>query len=224
MKVMEGLVLVHLRPLVCPSQDPLQFAYQPHVGVDDTLIYLLQEAYSSLDRPNTAVRVMFFDFSSAFNTIQPKLLKAKLENMQVDSPLVTWVDDYLTGRPQYVRLQNCVSDRLISNIGAPQGAVLSPFFFTTYNADFKYRTESCHLQKFSDDKAIVGRVEGGREDEYRDLVGNFVKWCEENHLQLNVAKTKEMVVDFRRNKPPPSPVYIGGTGGLLQVPGCGPGQ
>ena len=211
MKVMERLVLAHLRPLVGPSQDPLQFAYQPHVGVDDAIIYLLQEAYSSLDRPNTAVRIMFFDFSSAFNTIQPKLLKAKLENMRVDSPLVTWVDDYLTGRPQFVRLQNCVSDRLIGNIGAPQGTVLSPFLFTTYTADFKYRTESCHLQKFSDDTAIVGRVEGGGEEEYRNLVGNFVKWCGENHLQLNVTKTKEMVVDFRRNKPPPSPVCIGGS-------------
>ncbi|KAK0142225.1 hypothetical protein N1851_020112 [Merluccius polli] len=52
---------------------------------------------------------------------------------------------------------------------------------------------------------------GGREDEYRDLVNRFVKWCGENHLQLNVAKTREMVVDFRRNKPLPSPVSIGGT-------------
>ena len=81
--------------------------------VDDAIIYLLQEAYSFLDRPNTTFPVMFFDFSSTFNTIQPRLLKAKLENMQVDSPLVTWVDDYLTGRPQYVRLQNGVSDYLI---------------------------------------------------------------------------------------------------------------
>ena len=131
--------------------------------------------------------------------------------MQVDTPLITWVDDYLTARPQYVRLQNCVSDHLISNTGAPQGAVLSPFLFTTYTADFKYCTELCHLQKFSDDTAIVGRVEGGRDDEYRDLVSNFVKWCEENHLQLNVVNMKEMVVDFRRNKPPPSPVCIRGT-------------
>ena len=90
MKVMERLVLAHLR---LPSQDPLQFAYQPQVGVYDAIIDLLQEAYSSLDRPNTAVHVIFFHFSSAFNTIQPKLLKAKLENMQVDSPLVIWVDD-----------------------------------------------------------------------------------------------------------------------------------
>jgi len=190
MKVMERLVLAHLRPLVCPSQDPLQFAYQPHVGVDDAIIYLLQKAYSSLDRPNTSVRIMFFDFSSAFNTIQPRLLKAKLESTQVGAPLITWVDDYLTGRPQFV---------------------LSPFLFTTYTADFQYCTELCHLQKFSDDTAIVGCVEGGGEAEYRDLVDRFVKWCGENHLQLNVAKTKEMVVDFRRNKPLPSPVCIGGT-------------
>ena len=27
MNVMERLVLAHLRPLLCPSQDPLQFAY-----------------------------------------------------------------------------------------------------------------------------------------------------------------------------------------------------
>ena len=51
---------------------------------------------------------MFFNFCSAFNTIQPRLLRAKLENMQVDSPLVIWVDDYLKGRMQYVRLQNYV--------------------------------------------------------------------------------------------------------------------
>ena len=49
------------------------------------------------------------------------------------------------------------------------------------------------------------------EDEYRILVSNFVKWYRECHLQLNKAKTKEMVVDFRRNKPLSSPVCIGGT-------------
>ena len=108
--------------------------------------------------------------------------------MQVDSPLVTWVDDYLMGRRQYLRLQNCESDRLINNIGIPQGTALSPFLFTTCIADVKYCPELCHLQKFSDDMAIVGHVEGGREDEYRNLVSNFVKWRGKSHLQLNVAK------------------------------------
>ncbi|TWW53956.1 hypothetical protein D4764_0170350 [Takifugu flavidus] len=190
MKAMERLVLSHLRPLVSPFQDPLQFAYQPKVGVDDAVIYLLQRAYSSLDRLNTTVRVMFFDFSSAFNTIQPRLLRAKLENMQMDAPLVSWIEDYLTGPPQFVRLRSCVSDPLMSNTGAPQGTVLFPFLFTTYTADFQYHSETCHLQKYSDDTVIVGCVENGQEDEYRDLVESFVRWSRENLLQLNVTRRR----------------------------------
>ena len=44
----ERLVVTQLRPSVCPSQDPLEFAYQPHVEVNDAVIYLLQKAFSSL--------------------------------------------------------------------------------------------------------------------------------------------------------------------------------
>ena len=42
MKVLERLVLANLRPQVEALLDPLQFTYQPHLGVDDAVIYLLQ--------------------------------------------------------------------------------------------------------------------------------------------------------------------------------------
>ncbi|KAK1792738.1 hypothetical protein P4O66_012670, partial [Electrophorus voltai] len=51
----------------------------------------------------------FFDFSSAFNTIQALLLKVKLSVKKVDSALVSWITDYLTGRLQYGQLQKWVS-------------------------------------------------------------------------------------------------------------------
>ncbi|KAF7641808.1 hypothetical protein LDENG_00271510 [Lucifuga dentata] len=130
--------------------------------------------------------------------------------MQVEAPLVTCITDYLTGRPQYVRLQGCVSDMVVSNTGAPQGTVLAPFLFTLYTSDFRYNSESCHLQKFADNSAIVGCVRRGQEEEYRRLISDFVVWCNQNHMQLNVTKTKEMVVDFRRTKTPITPVSIGG--------------
>ena len=39
-----------------------------------------------------------------------------------------------------------------------------------------------------------------RNDEraYCSEVDNLVKWCEENHLSLNINKTKDMVIDFQR--------------------------
>ena len=33
-------------------------------------------------------------------------------------------------------------------------------------------------------------------------MGNFVTWTERDHLQLNVTKTKELIVDLRRVKTP----------------------
>ena len=211
MKTLERLLLVHLRPLVSSSMDPLQFAYQPGIGVEDAIIHLLHSSLSHLENAGSTVRIMFFDFSSAFNTIKPTLLKDKLECTGLDHHLTTWILDYLTNRPQYVRTQGCQSDTVVCSTGAPQGTVLAPFLFTLYTADFKYSSASCHLQKFSDDSAIVGFITDGDDREYRELTQDFVEWCQRNCLQINAGKTKELVVDFRKSKhSPPVPVNIQG--------------
>ncbi|KAI4899575.1 hypothetical protein NFI96_002191 [Prochilodus magdalenae] len=134
-----------------------------------------------------------------FNTIQPLLLRDKLMKMEADMHLVTWITDYLTGRPQHVRIRDCSSDTVISSTGAPQGTVLSSILFTLYTSDL------CHMQKFSDDTAIVGCVRNGQEREYRSLVKDFVEWC-----NMNITKTKEMCIDFRRSRPSQQPISIKG--------------
>ena len=91
MKTLERLLLQHLRPQVHHTQDPLQCAYQEKVGVEDAILYLLHKAHSHLDRGSGAVRIMFFYFSSAFNTIQPILLRDKLSGVGVDAHLVFWI-------------------------------------------------------------------------------------------------------------------------------------
>ncbi|XP_056229635.1 uncharacterized protein LOC130167451 [Seriola aureovittata] len=153
---------------------------------------------------------MFFDFSSAFNTILPPLLRVKLESVGVDHYLAAWMIDYLTNRPQYVRLRHCVSAVVLCSTGAPQGTVLSPFLFTLYTSDFTHNTTHCHVQKFSDDTAIVGCVSEGNEQEYRTVIGDFVSWCKINQLQLNASKTKEMIVNPRRKTSHFTPVNIQG--------------
>ncbi|KAI3369696.1 hypothetical protein L3Q82_024542, partial [Scortum barcoo] len=137
MKTMERLLLHHLRPQTHHALDPLQFAYWEKTGVEDAIIFLLHRSLSHLDRGSGAVRITFLDFSSAFNTIQPLLLRDKLTEMGVGSHLVAWITDYLTGRPQYVqRLGDCRSDTVAGSTGAPQGTVLSPVLFTLYSSDF----------------------------------------------------------------------------------------
>ena len=74
-------------------------------------------------------------------------------------------------------------------LGAPQGTVLSPFLFSLYTSDFQFLSESCHLQKFADDSAIVGCVSEGKEEEYRSVVDSFIEWCATNHLLINPTKS-----------------------------------
>ena len=77
---------------------------------------------------------MFFCFSNAFKTIQPLLLREKLTEMRVDTQLVTLITDYLTGRPQYVKLRDSISEIVVSSTRELQGTVLSSVLFTLYTS------------------------------------------------------------------------------------------
>ncbi len=45
-------------------------------------------------------------------------------------------------------------------------------------------------------------------EEHRGLIESFVAWCNSNQLKLKINKTKEVVVDYRRNRRPPDSVII----------------
>ena len=46
--------------------------------------------------------------------------------MGVDDTMISWITDYLTGRPQFVHLGSVLSDVVVSDTRAPQVTVLHP--------------------------------------------------------------------------------------------------
>ncbi len=133
--------------------------------------------------------MLFVDYSSAFNTIVPATLVAKLQTLGLNRSLCSWILDFLTGRSQVVRMGNNTSSPLILNTGAPQGCVLSPLLYSLY-------THDC-TATFADDTTVIGLITDNGETTYREEVSTLTKWCQENHLSLNIDKTKELVVDYR---------------------------
>lgn len=79
-------------------------------------------------------------------------------------------------------------------------------FHTSDTSDIQHKSDLCHLQKYSDDSAVVGCLWDGQEVDYRELVDHFVAWCGDNDLILDVNKTNEMIVDFRRNRVISNPI------------------
>ncbi len=213
MKVFERLLKKHIYSSIPATLDPLQFAYRPNRSTDDAISQVLQSSLTHIDSKNgNYVRLLFIDYSSAFNTIVPTKLAVKLSDLGLNTSLCDWIQDFLTARPQVVKVGQFTSNSITLNIGAPQGWVLSPLLYSLYTHDCVSSHRSTSVVKFADDTVVLGLVSNNDEAAYLDEVERLTSWCQDNCLSLNVSKTKELIVDFRkRQQQPYTPLMISGT-------------
>ena len=121
MKCFERLVMAHINTIMPETLDLLQFAYRPNSSTNDAISIALHTALTHLHKRHTPVRMLFIDYSSAFNPIVPTKLITKLRTLGLNTSLCKWILDLLMGRPQVVRVGKNPSAVLILNTGAPQG-------------------------------------------------------------------------------------------------------
>ncbi|KAK3569610.1 hypothetical protein QTP86_002600 [Hemibagrus guttatus] len=106
MKCFETLVMRHTKNLLPPSLDSMQFAYRPNHSTDDAIITTLHLALTHLDNKDTYVRMLFIDFSSAFNTIIPQQLTKKLSLLGINTSLCNRILDLLTHSNHIIKFAN----------------------------------------------------------------------------------------------------------------------
>ncbi len=64
--------------------------------------------------------------------------------------------------------------------------------------------------KFADDTTVVGLIHNGDESAYRDKILKLSAWCSTSNLFLNMSKTKQLIIDFRKHRLEPAPLHIHG--------------
>ncbi|KAK1795636.1 hypothetical protein P4O66_001129 [Electrophorus voltai] len=193
--------------------DPLQFAYRHIRSTDDAIAHLLHTTLTHLDKGRgNYVKMLFVDYSSAFNTIIPSLLTTKLEALGLHTSLCDWISNFLTDRPQPVQVGNCVSSTLTLSTRAPQGCVLSPLLYSLYTYDCTATSSSTIIVKFADDTVVMGLISDNDERAYLEEIKHLENWCQENNFLLNVSKTKDLIVDcIKKQERHYQPVRISGT-------------
>jgi hypothetical protein len=98
MKVFVRLVLRYLKSVTNSSMDSLQFAYRENRCTDDAVALTLHFVMQHLDYPNTYARILFVDYSSAFNTVIPQQLYDKLQLLSFHPSMCYWLLDFLLQR------------------------------------------------------------------------------------------------------------------------------
>ena len=171
------------------------------------MVTLLHTLQGHLDGAKTFAGLLFIDFSSAFNCIQPHILAERLAGMGVGHSRICWITDFLTKRVQNVRVNSVLSNVLSSSTGSPQGCVLSPLLFSLYTNECQCQYEGRSIFKFADDSAIVSLL-SDNDCQHGPVLEDFISWCKRSFLNINVSKTKEIIIDFRRKSSPAPPALI----------------
>lgn len=103
MKCFKRIILIHIQIVTPDTLDPLQFTYRANRSTD-AISTMIHTALTQLGNKYSYVRMLFINYSSAFNTVIPSMLANKLSTLVMLPTICNWVLDILTGRPQSVRM------------------------------------------------------------------------------------------------------------------------
>ncbi|BHF60657.1 hypothetical protein SprV_0100362200 [Sparganum proliferum] len=96
------------------------------------------------------VHVAYIDFKKAFDSVPHQRLLYKLSRIGVRGKLLKWIENFLIGRSQTVRLGGQQSAEVTVTSGVPQGSVLGPILFLIYIDDCIHGLD-CDIAMFADD-------------------------------------------------------------------------
>ena len=198
-KCMEMIVCNQLVASVANHMDPLQCVYKARRGVDDACLVLMNLIANHLDKSGSYLHVLFMDFSSAFNTIQPPILIKRLD-LDTNHTLVLWIRQFLCDRPWTVSLSGTLTDGLIVNAGTPQGCVLLSFLFSVCTNEVVSTGTLLTLVKFADNMALVdaSKMKTVLQNTFFKYLLNA--WFKENFLVLYVSKQKNLCLTIGKKK------------------------
>jgi hypothetical protein len=153
--------------------------------------------------------MLFIDYSSVFNTIVPTKLITKPRTLGLNISLYNWILDFLKGQSQVVSVGNNTSATVILNTGAPQRCVLRPLLYSLFTYDCVAKHDSNTIIKFAKDTTVAGLTSDNDETAYRVGVRELAVWVQDK-ISLNVSKTKELIVDYRKRRAEQAPINIDG--------------
>ncbi len=210
MKCFERLVMQHIKSVLPPSLDPFQFAYRskpldrwchrhcpppsPHTSGQKRLI--CQDAVHRLQ------------FSIQHN--HPSAAHSQIGPAGLNTSLCNWLLDFLTGRPQAVRVGINTSSTITLNTGPPKDVCWAPSSSLCWPTTAHRHT----TLTFSSSLRMTRLWWVSLATEMRQTTGaRWAAWlggAGTNNLSLNVEKTWEIVVDFRKVHTQHAPLTING--------------
>ena len=173
---------------------PNQFGFLPNRSSASQLVYCLDHWYSSYCA-NKIQFVTYTDISKAFDSVSHSKLVKVLTSFGLNEVITSWIENFLTGRTQTVRINNTFSSPLPILSGVPQGSVLGPLLFLLFINDIVQIVELQHganFALFADDAKIFSC----NAQELQSCLDHFSETL--TNYQLNLAPHKCFILPISK--------------------------
>jgi len=165
------------------------------------LLKVMDEWTTALDEGNS-VDCIYMDFMKAFDTVPHKRLLSKLKTYGFSTIMLKWIEEFITGRTQIVRIDGELSEERLVISGIPQGSVLGPFLFLVFVNDMPEEVKS-RLFLFADDNKVYRVIEKAALDRIalQDDLDNLYEWSKTWLMRIHPEKLFGMEIGGTRETP-----------------------
>ena len=160
-KIGEKLFLTRFRDLLfrrglLPDN---QSGFRERFRLQTRLLLFVEDIYSLMSN-SAPVCTVFVDFRAAFDQLWFLGCLGKLRNLGIPPSFLNWIETWLTNRRCFIEINGSKSRWFSIEKGGPQGSVLTPTLFITYNCDMGSSLPNCISHFFADDLAgiIAGQM------------------------------------------------------------------
>ena len=177
---------------------PHQFGFIPGRNTNSQLLVTIKEWQKSLDH-SVPTDVAYLDFRKAFDAVPHNRLLLKLNKYGIKGNLLLWIENFLSGRTQYVKINNAKSISREVTSGVPQGSVLGPMLFIYFINDLP-EVSNVTTKIYADDTKAYSEIKN--EDDrikLQNSIDALFRWTQDWQLHFNESKCK--ILHIGENNP-----------------------
>ena len=145
--------------------------------------------------------LLLLDLSAAFDTVNHSLLLSRLKNsFGIRGTVLQWFHFYLSGRSQFVEINDTKSSVRDLTEGVLQGSVLGPILYLLYISPLAeiIRSHGLDYHFYADDTQLYISFKDCDVDVARpraeSCVADICHWMDLKELKLNHDKTESMLI------------------------------